>query len=299
MRARLGAVVALGVLLGVAALLGPSAGAESSPSAYASRLVSLINDARAQHGLKALTVTSGTSTVAASWTNHLNQQRALSHNPDLGHQLESHGSPDWTAYSENVGDGPTSSADTLFQAYMNSAEHRDNILGSAYRYLGVGVVFDGSTAWNTLDFVDQYASSSGSASGSSPSRPRTTTTHTAPKATTSPARPPQHHVSVVRQSSVRAVAPPKPSRHTQVRAVASKAPVAPVARAVAPVALADAAPAPARLVATVARPLPLPSNGRDTAPFVAAAAAILLVVATRYVIEVFARGAVTVMPAAR
>src|SRR3954470_24642394 len=165
---RVVAGAALAILLGVAALLGTSAAAESSPSAFGSRLVSLINQARADHGLRALTVTSGTSSVAANWTNHLDQQQALSHNPDLGRQLETHGSPDWTAYGENVGDGPTSSAGPLFQANMSSPGHRDNILGSAYRYLGVGVVFDGSTAWNTLDFVDQYSSSS--------SKPRATTT---------------------------------------------------------------------------------------------------------------------------
>jgi hypothetical protein len=35
----------------------------------------------------------------------------------------------------------------------------------------------------------------------------------------------------------------------------------------------------------------LPHDGRDTAPYAAAAAAILLVVASRYVLEVFPRGA--------
>src|SRR5436305_2521255 len=186
MRARLTAVVALGVLLGMAALLAPTAGAESSPEAYAGRLVSLINNARAQHGLRALTVTSGTSTVAANWTNHLDQQQALSHNPDLGHQLESHGSPNWTAYGENVGDGPTSSADTLFQAYMNSPEHRDNILGSAYRYLGIGVVFDGSTAWNTLDFVDQYSSPKPHTATTTSSQPKAKPRTTSAKPTATP-----------------------------------------------------------------------------------------------------------------
>src|SRR3954468_21212412 len=225
MRARLTAVAALGVLLGVAALLAPTAGAESSPSAYASRLVTLINNARAQHGLKALTVTSGTSTVAANWTNHLDQQQALSHNPDLGHQLETHGSPDWTAYGENVGDGPTSSADTLFQAYMNSPEHRDYILGSAYRYVGVGVVFDHSTAWNTLDFVDQYASSRPHTTSATTTQPKAKprTTAAKPKTAarpTSPRRAPvTHAVAPVRHEPQRAVAP-HPAR---VRAMASTA----------------------------------------------------------------------------
>src|SRR3954468_17902278 len=222
---RVVAGAALAVLLGVAALLGTSASAESSPSAFGSRLVSLINQARADHGLRALTVASGTSSVAANWTNHLDQQQALSHNPDLGHQLETHGSPDWTAYGENVGDGPTSSADTLFQAYMNSPEHRDNILGSAYRYLGVGVVFDHSTAWNTLDFVDQYASSrphTTSATTPQPkAKPRATVAkpRTVARPTTPRRAPVTHAVAPVRHEPQRAVAP-HPAR---VRAMASTA----------------------------------------------------------------------------
>ena len=288
MRARLTAVVALGVLLGLAALVAPTAGAESSPSAYASRLVALINDARAQHGLRALTVTSGTSTVAANWTNHLDQQQALSHNPDLGHQLETHGSPNWTAYGENVGDGPTSSADKLFQAYMNSPEHRDNILGSAYRYVGIGVVFDHSTAWNTLDFVDQYSSS----------RPRTTTTTSSrPKAQPRPTvtRPKAVAPTTRRAPAVHAVVParhaPRPAaaaRKVQVRAVASTVPTA-----------APALPPVTTAAISLPAPVRLPASPRDALPIIVAAAAILAVVATRYVVEVFPRGSVTAAQPAR
>ena len=296
MRVRGSATVVLAALIGLAALLAPSASAESSPSAFGDRLVSLINQARQQQGLHALTVTSGTSTVAANWTKHLDSQQALSHNPDLGPQLESHGSPNWTAYGENVGDGATSSADELFQAYMNSPEHRDNILNAAYRYLGVGVIFDGSTAWNTLDFVDQYSTSS----TSSTSTPRTTTTQSAPTSTkttttqkttqrttqsapktvtrTAPRSAPRPAVRVQHVAPRPAARPhvvPKPS----VQAVASTVAAPPAA---APVA---AAPAALRLSA----PAHLPR--RDTAPFAAAAAMILLVVAGRFVVEVFPRRA--------
>ena len=286
MRGRAAATLAVGVLLGLAALLAPSAGAEPSPSAFSSRLVSLINNARAQHGLRALTVTGGTSTVAAGWTNHLDQQQALSHNPDLGHQLETHGSPNWTAYGENVGDGPTSSADTLFQAYMNSPEHRDNILGAAYRYLGVGTVFDGSTAWNTLDFVDQYSSSKPHAVTTTTSQPKAK-----PRTTTSkPKAAPRGAASTGRVTTVRALAAaqkaPAPRRVAagpgRIRGVASSAPTP-----------APAPPAAAKAAATLPATVRLPDGSRDTAPFIAAAAAILLVVATRYVVEVLPRGVVT------
>jgi hypothetical protein len=53
---------------------------------------------------------------------------------------------------------------------MNSTEHRDNILNAKYRYTGVAVVLDGSTAWNTFDFVDTYHSSTHPAS--TPSQPK-------------------------------------------------------------------------------------------------------------------------------
>src|SRR4051794_15809874 len=186
MRVRLTAGAIFIALLGVAAALAPSASAESTPSAFGSRLVTLINQARAQHGLRALTVTSGTSTVAANWTAHMAQQQALSHNPSLGSQLESHGSPNWTTYAENVGDGPTSSADTMFQNYMNSPEHRSNILDSHMRYVGVGVAFTGSLAWNTLDFVDQYNSTSSTSTQTSTSTKTTTTTTTSKTTTQAP-----------------------------------------------------------------------------------------------------------------
>ena len=146
------------VALSAAFGLAPAHAASWTSASYASRLISLVNQARQQHGLGALTVASGTSQVAAAWTAHLDATQSLAHNPDLRHQLETHGSPDWTTYGENVGEGPADDPDALFQAYMNSPEHRANILNSAYRFTGVSVVLDGQTAWNTFDFVDTYHS---------------------------------------------------------------------------------------------------------------------------------------------
>jgi uncharacterized protein YkwD len=139
------------------ALLAPSATAASfSTSSYASRLLSLVNAARADHGLPALRLASGTTTVAANWTAHMAGSQLLAHNPDLRHQIETHGSPAWGTYGENVGQGYAADPGSLFRAYMNSPEHRANILTGAYRYVGVAVSFTGKTAWNTFDFVDTY-----------------------------------------------------------------------------------------------------------------------------------------------
>src|SRR6185437_15705476 len=96
-------------LLALAGAVGLTAAHAASwtSSSYASRLVQLVNQTRQQHGLPALTVASGTSEVAAAWTAHLDASQTLAHNPDLRHQLETHGSPDWTIYGENVGQGPS------------------------------------------------------------------------------------------------------------------------------------------------------------------------------------------------
>jgi hypothetical protein len=178
MRAKVLLATALTGLVGGLVAAAPSANAETSASAFSSRLVTLVNEARAQHGLRSLSVASGTTVVAAGWSSHMASTSTLAHNPSLQSQLESHGSPNWTTYGENVGEGPSSSADKLFTAYMNSPEHKANILGSGYRYIGIATTFSGSVAWNTMDFVDQYGSTAHvTTSAPAPTTHTTTVTH--------------------------------------------------------------------------------------------------------------------------
>jgi uncharacterized protein YkwD len=275
MRTRLPvAALVIAVTAGGAAAAG-TAHAESSPSAYGSRLVSLVNEARAHDGLRPLTVTSGTSTVAVNWTNHLASERALSHNPDLGPQLESHGSRDWTSYGENVGDGPSSSPDDVFNAYMNSPEHRANILSSAFRYVGVGVVFTGSTAWNTLDFVDEYGTSTAGSTAASRPHAVAATPARAPRAT---AAAPRRSVTAARHVTVRAVhavARPAVTHPSVVRAAPRL--TLPPSSAVAPAPAPAAAPAaPAALTAATSALPARHGDARPTLPVLVAAALIAL-----------------------
>jgi hypothetical protein len=209
MRAKVFVSLALAGVAGTLIIAAPSATAESTSSAFTSRLVTLVNETRAQHGLRSLSVASGTTTVAAGWSSHMASSSTLAHNPNLQSQLESHGSPNWTTYGENVGEGPTSSADKLFTAYMNSPEHRANILGSGYRYLGIATVFSGGIAWNTMDFVDQYGSTSTSTTTTTTIRPHTATvthhtTTSAPKTVSHQAvRKPAAHPAAPRHPRIR------------------------------------------------------------------------------------------------
>src|SRR3954468_15180084 len=184
-----GAIVAVLLALGVAVGL-PSAHAASWTSAsYASRLVQLVNQAREQNGLGSLTIASGPSEVAAEWTAHLDSTQSLSHNPDLRHQLETHGSPDWTSYGANVGQGPAEDPVAVFKASIDFSDDRANILNPASRFTGVAVGLDGDTAWNTFDFVDTYhAPEPASAPAARPKpEPRPTATTAAPRPAPAPA----------------------------------------------------------------------------------------------------------------
>jgi hypothetical protein len=145
--------------LAAAALLVPGSAQAASytPESYAARLLTLFNATRQQHGLAPLALASGTTTVATGWSQRLAAAGQLSHNPNLRTQLESHGSASWTVYGENVGDADTQDPDGLFDAYMASPEHRENVLTKGYRYIGNAVVFAGGRAWNTMDFVDAYS----------------------------------------------------------------------------------------------------------------------------------------------
>ena len=150
-------VATVGIYIAIALAVSVGANAESYTTAsYSSRLLALVNAARQQHGEEPLALTSGTTAVAEGWTQHLATAGVLSHNPRLAHELSTHGSHSWLAYGENVGMGAADDPDGLFAAYMRSPEHRANILSNDYRYVGLAVVFTGSRAWNTFDFVDVY-----------------------------------------------------------------------------------------------------------------------------------------------
>ncbi len=57
----------------------------------------------------------------------------------------------WSVAGENVGRGGSMKA--IFDAFMASQTHRDNILYRGFRSVGVGVVWNGATGYVTLTFM--------------------------------------------------------------------------------------------------------------------------------------------------
>ncbi len=129
-------------------------------NAHEKTLLDAINQARAAHGLPGLLVEPGTTDVARRWAWQMARAATLSHNPHLVAQISASGSPQWGWIAENVGFADARDPQALFDAYMNSPHHRDNILDSHVRFIGVGSVerpVNGAlVAFNTLDFVDSY-----------------------------------------------------------------------------------------------------------------------------------------------
>ncbi|MDQ1679757.1 MAG: hypothetical protein QOI42_616 [Frankiaceae bacterium] len=129
-------------------------------NAYESRLVSLVNAARADDGLRALTVTPGATDVARRWAQAQAIRDGMGHNPSFARQLAAAGGSNWTWAAENVGFGYANDPDGLFQLYMQSPTHRANILSPKARYLGMGVVDRTVDGWlmvyNTMNFNDSF-----------------------------------------------------------------------------------------------------------------------------------------------
>ena len=155
-------LMSIATCLGALGLAGPSmviaAGTTATPAAAAdagleAQFMTLLNTDRTTRGLAALATDPSLTSVARSWSDHLLGTGVLSHNSSLTSSLPA----GWRRYGENVGYGSGGAA-SLETAFMNSPEHRANILGD-YDRVGIGVDTraDGRI-YVTVDFLQDGAS---------------------------------------------------------------------------------------------------------------------------------------------
>ena len=128
-----------------------------------SQFVAKMNAARQAAGLRPYSVSSDLTSIARQHSAQMASKQSLYHNPDLASQVQN-----WRAVGENVGEGPTVS--DIHNAFMQSPEHKANILDHDFTQVGVGVSVDkNGIIWVTEDFRQPMKS----ASTSSPTRPAT------------------------------------------------------------------------------------------------------------------------------
>jgi len=135
----------------------------------AAQVLALINQARAQAGLPAYSLSSGLGISSARHNAVMAEGCGLSHQcpgePSLG-QRETNAGVQWTAAGENIGEGgPVADTDSaiaqmavgLTQSMLDEQPpndgHRMNILSTSFTHIGIAVYRDGSgTVWLTQDF---------------------------------------------------------------------------------------------------------------------------------------------------
>jgi cysteine-rich secretory family protein len=140
------AALSIGTL---SALAAPAhAGSEES------QFISKHNATRSSRGISTMSVRSDLTSVARRHSARMAAKGTIWHNPNLANEV----SGNWTMLGENVGMGPD--VNDLYQAFMDSAPHRHNILERAYNQFGVGVVIADGTIYVTIVFAARKSAGS-------------------------------------------------------------------------------------------------------------------------------------------
>lgn len=153
------ALAALGLLVGLNAApvsAAPVAAAPAStsrtaalpdPGAAEADFTARINQLRASKGLGTLSVDAELVREARSWATNMAGQGRIFHTTDLGRGITAN----WVKLGENVGVG--GDVGVLFQAFVDSPTHYDNLVDPRYTTVGVGVVVSGDRIFTTHRFM--------------------------------------------------------------------------------------------------------------------------------------------------
>ncbi len=137
-----GLTLALSVVLGAVA---PRAHATWTPRLD---MLGWVNAARSTRGVVSLDPRWRLRKMANEHSRQMANAGRIFHTTSLGSKLTF---VSWSVAGENVGAGGSMRA--LFDAFMKSDAHRDNILGRGFRRIGVGLHAQDGFLWVTLIFV--------------------------------------------------------------------------------------------------------------------------------------------------
>jgi uncharacterized protein YkwD len=112
----------------------------SADASVEAQFVAKINASRAGAGLSAYVVRADLADVAQAQARRMAAQNRLYHNPNLATDVRNYR---WAG--ENVGYGP--GVDVLHQAFLNSPDHRANILDHDFTEVGLGAVWSSGRLW--------------------------------------------------------------------------------------------------------------------------------------------------------
>lgn len=127
-------------------------------TSIAEEMLKAVNNERSRHGLRALRLNTQLSNSAQAYAVKMQQLNFFSHTGPNGDSLrernEAAGYTSWRWMGENIAYGQTS-VDEVVTAWMNSKDHRENILSSDAQELGVGYAA-GATPYWVQEFGAQF-----------------------------------------------------------------------------------------------------------------------------------------------
>jgi uncharacterized protein YkwD len=139
---------------------GGSGGGAYSPDSEERAFLDLINDYRSQKGVGALSLQDQLGAAAEFHSQDMAQKNYFDHrlsNGDSPEQnMERFGYTNWTHTGENIAAGTNyDTARVVMKAWQDSPEHNRNMLNEAFKEIGIGRAFDGSSKYGwywTTDF---------------------------------------------------------------------------------------------------------------------------------------------------
>ncbi|WP_344447164.1 CAP domain-containing protein, partial [Kitasatospora nipponensis] len=134
---------------------GTSGAATGSAAQFAQQVVDQVNAERAKVGCKPLTVDARLQSVAQGHSDDMAARDYYEHDTpegvDPGTRM-TNGGYAWQNWGENIYRSPRDPG-TAMTGWMNSPEHRDNILDCTFTQTGVGVNLSANGPWWTEDFA--------------------------------------------------------------------------------------------------------------------------------------------------
>jgi len=147
MQTRTASFVVASALAFVAVLAAPAVA-----SSQESRFTSLTNHERTSRGIRSLAVASDLVTIARRHSEQMAARGTIYHNNNLPNEVGGN----WTELGENVGKGQ--SVDSIHRAFMNSSEHRANILRRGFNQVGIGTALRNGYIYVTEVFAQRGSS---------------------------------------------------------------------------------------------------------------------------------------------
>ena len=134
------------VVVGILATVGSA----SADAGFESRVLELVNQERAAHGLAPLSHSGELQAAARGYAGAMAHGGFFAHNGPDGStpssRVEAAGYHGWSWVGENIAAGQRS-PEAVMQSWMNSPGHRQNVLSPSAREIGIGHVQQGGTKY--------------------------------------------------------------------------------------------------------------------------------------------------------